>query len=62
MSDILITGGTGLIGSTIKNGKKLSSKDGDLRKWEDTIKIFKENNKQSVASLGRVLSNDNINK
>ena len=32
MSDILITGGTGLVGSAIKNGTKLSSKDGDLRK------------------------------
>ena len=37
MSDILITGGTGLIGSTIMKGKKLSSKDGVLRKGDDTI-------------------------
>lgn len=63
MSDILITGGTGLIGSTIKNGKKLSSKDGDLRKWEDTIKIFKENNPKKVihcaARVGGLGSNMN---
>ena len=40
MRKVLITGGTGLVGSAIKNGTKLSTKDGDLRKWETTLNIF----------------------
>ena len=35
--NILVTGGTGLVGSAIKNGIKLSSKDVDLRNWDKTI-------------------------
>jgi len=31
MNKIVITGGTGLIGSAFKKGKKLGSKDYDLR-------------------------------
>ena len=40
MKKIIVTGGSGLVGSAINKGVKLSSLDGDLRKWEDTIKIF----------------------
>ena len=36
----LITGGSGLVGSTIDAEIKLGSKDGDLRKWSDVKKIF----------------------
>jgi len=38
---ILITGGTGLVGSAIKKGIKLSSKDMDLRDWKSTLDGFK---------------------
>jgi len=37
---LLITGGSGLVGSAVTDGIKLSTKDGDLRNWEQTIKIF----------------------
>jgi|TARA_R100001015_G_C4613954_1_gene169711 GDP-L-fucose synthase len=40
MSELLITGGTGLVGSAISSGTKLSTKDGDLRKWETTLNLF----------------------
>jgi dTDP-4-dehydrorhamnose reductase len=36
----LITGGTGLVGTSISQGIKLSSKDGDLRDWNQTLEIF----------------------
>ena len=42
MSNTLITGGTGLVGSAISQGIKLSTKDGDLRNWEETLRIFQE--------------------
>ena len=55
MSDILITGGTGLVGSAIKNGTKLSSKDGDLRKWETTLNIFNHHKpKKVIHCAGKV--------
>jgi GDP-L-fucose synthase len=37
----LVTGGTGLVGSTINTDIKLSTKDVDLRNWESTISLFK---------------------
>ena len=37
---LLVTGGTGLVGSAIKGGIKLSSNNGDLINTEDTFKIF----------------------
>ena len=40
MSNILITGGTGLVGSALNEGIRLSSSDGDLRKWDTTLKMF----------------------
>jgi len=36
----LVTGGTGLVGSTIPSGIKLSTKDGDLRDWNQTLEMF----------------------
>ena len=42
MSNTLITGGTGLVGSAISQGIKLSTKDGDLRNWEETLRIFQK--------------------
>jgi|TARA_Y100000310_G_scaffold63930_1_gene59396 GDP-L-fucose synthase len=44
----LITGGTGLVGSAISGGIKLSSKDGDLRRWNETLGIFKEHKPDKV--------------
>ena len=55
MSDILITGGTGLVGSAIKNGTKLSSKDGDLRKWETTLNIFNHHKPKKVIHCAAVV-------
>tara|TARA_R110002051_G_scaffold62145_2_gene113787 strand:+ start:51 stop:956 length:906 start_codon:yes stop_codon:yes gene_type:complete len=40
MKKILITGGTGLVGSAINGGIKINSKDADLRKWEETKHLF----------------------
>ena len=40
MNKTLITGGTGLVGSTIKGGTKLSSSNVDLKNTKDTFKIF----------------------
>ena len=37
----LITGGSGLVGSTIEAEIKLGSRDGDLRKWSEVENIFK---------------------
>ena len=45
---ILITGGTGLVGSSLKNGIKLSSKDIDLRDWNKTITKFQNINPEKV--------------
>ena len=45
---ILITGGTGLVGSSLKNGIKLSSKDVDLRDWNKTITKFENINPDKV--------------
>ena len=57
MSDILITGGTGLVGSAIKNGTKLSSKDGDLRKWETTLNIFNHHKPKKVIFIPKRIVN-----
>lgn len=55
MSDILITGGTGLVGSAIKHGTKLSTRDGDLRKWETTLNIFNHHKpKKVIHCAGKV--------
>ena len=40
MNKTLITGGTGLVGSTIKGGIKLSSSNVDLKNTKDTFKTF----------------------
>jgi len=42
MEKLLITGGTGLVGSSINRGIKLSSKDGDLKNWKSTLDLFKQ--------------------
>ena len=42
MEKVLVTGGSGLVGSAINADVKLSSKDADLRNWDDTIKLFKD--------------------
>ena len=38
----MVTGGTGLVGSSISANIKLSSNDVDLRDWKSTLSIFKE--------------------
>ena len=37
---VLITGGTGLVGSKVTGDIRLSSKDADLRDWNQTFAIF----------------------
>jgi GDP-L-fucose synthase len=51
----LITGGTGLVGTSISQGIKLSSKDGDLRDWNQTLEIFNKYKPNKVIHCaGRV--------
>ena len=55
MKRTLITGGTGLVGSSISQGIKLSSKDGDLRDWNQTLKLFEFHKpKKVIHCAGRV--------
>jgi len=52
---IMVTGGSGLVGSTIEANIKLSSKDADLRNWNETISIFKKYKPDEVIHCaGRV--------
>jgi len=51
----LVTGGTGLVGSTIKAHIKLSTKDVDLRNWISTKELFRDIGPQKVIHCaGRV--------
>ncbi len=52
---IMVTGGSGLVGSTINADVKLSSKDADLRNWNETISIFeKYKPKEVIHCAGKV--------
>ena len=52
---VLITGGSGLVGSSISQGIKLSSKDGDLRDLDKTLEIFDKHKPNKVIHCaGRV--------
>tara|TARA_Y100001970_G_C14188249_1_gene833836 strand:- start:445 stop:1353 length:909 start_codon:yes stop_codon:yes gene_type:complete len=42
MNNVLILGGSGLVGSNFPYGKKLSSKDVNLLNYEDTLKCFEK--------------------
>ena len=54
-NDLLITGGTGLVGSAIDVGTKVSSSDVDLRIAEDTFNFFKKQKpKKVIHCAGRV--------
>ena len=61
----IITGGTGLVGSTINidNSVRLSSKDVDLKNWEKTLELFKSLNPKHVihcaARVGGIGGNMN---
>jgi len=46
---ILITGGSGLVGSAIEADVKLSSKDVDLRDWESTLDLFEHYKPKKVV-------------
>jgi len=48
LDNILVTGGSGLVGSAIKAGRKLSSKDVDLRDWKSTLDLFKYYNPEKI--------------
>ena len=48
MEKLLITGGTGLVGSSINGGVKLSSKTLDLRNWEKTNEYFSQHKPSHV--------------
>jgi len=45
----LVTGGTGLVGSTINAEVKLSSKDVDLRDWSSTLDLFEKEKPDRVV-------------
>lgn len=68
MNDIIVTGGTGLVGKTLKkilpDAVYLSSKDFDLTKEKDVVNMFQEFKPSRVihlaARVGGIL--DNINK
>jgi len=49
MNKLLVTGGTGLVGSSIPADVKLSTKDGNLISWEETKKIFSLHNPSHVV-------------
>jgi GDP-L-fucose synthase len=53
---LLITGGTGLVGSAInRTSIKCSSVDGDLRSWKNTLNIFKkEKPTEVIHCAGRI--------
>ncbi len=46
----LVTGGTGLVGSSISQGVKLSSVDGDLRDWNQTLELFEYHKPKKVIN------------
>tara|TARA_R110000803_G_C11986867_1_gene321443 strand:+ start:50 stop:958 length:909 start_codon:yes stop_codon:yes gene_type:complete len=45
---LLITGGTGLVGSSINEGVKINSKHADLKKWDQTKQLFLDQNPSHV--------------
>ena len=52
---VVITGGSGLVGSAINVGLKLSSKDGDLQDWKTTLSLFEKLKPEKVIHCaGRV--------
>ncbi len=63
MNNTLVTGGTGLVGSTIDAEIKLSSSDVDLRDWNSTLKFFEKISPTNVihcaARVGGVGGNMN---
>ena len=63
MNNTLVTGGTGLVGSTIDADIKLSSSDVDLRDWNSTLKFFEKISPKNVihcaARVGGVGGNMN---
>ena len=48
MKQTIVTGGTGLVGSAINTGVKLSSKDVDLRDWKSTLSLFEDYKPKNV--------------
>ena len=44
----LITGGTGLVGSAVDGDVRLSTKDGDLRDWNQTLELFEFHKPEGV--------------
>ncbi len=63
MSKTLITGGTGLIGSSFKKGVKIGSKDCDLKDYNQTEKIISKYNPEIIihtaATVGGIGANMN---
>ena len=55
MSKLLVTGGTGLVGSAISTGTKLSSQDANLTIWDETYGIIREESPDNIIHCaGRV--------
>ena len=63
MSKLLVTGGTGLVGSAISTGTKLSSQDADLTVWGQTYGIIRQVSPDNIihcaARVGGVGGNMN---
>ena len=47
---ILITGGSGFIGSNLDGDIKLSSKDCDLKNYDETIECFREHSPEIILN------------
>lgn len=64
MSDVLITGGSGLVGSAINGGIKPSSKELNLMNYNDIVKFIKENKVKKIihcaAKVGGIKANMNF--
>ena len=61
MNDVLITGGSGLVGSAIEGGLKPSSKELNLMKYNDIVEFIKDNGIKRIihcaAKVGGIKAN-----
>ena len=63
MGKLLVTGGTGLVGTAIDADVKLSTADGDLRNWQQTLELFEHHRPEKVihcaGKVGGLVGNMN---
>lgn len=55
MNELLITGGSGLVGSSFKSGIKLSSKELNLLDYNDSLKVVEQSNPESIIHCAAVV-------